>query len=850
MSRHLLWIGAGAAQTPDFDYTKYTKVILVDPLLQSESSEQLNNNEKFVSVVKGVTTESVGNQSFKRFNNEEFSSFLEPTGLKQFYPNLVLEEILDVETTSISQLIKEHQVTGYENTLFLDIPCLAEEILNELKTSNILRLFHEVYITAGKQPLYRNGGDINTITELLDGMFYQFVSGHGNDVDVRTYNFEFNPLLESVQRQKKENLDLQAQLKLVVSTHQELESEKDELKILLTNSQLAFSEVQEELENSNEKLKHFQDSAERERANEKANLQKIRVLQGDLQAANKKVEGYLKQVNDLKLDKEGLEAQLLNSEDELTKRTRAVEQLESELQAQQEKTKHLQETTENLQSSEKVNLAKIKGLETDLQSVNDNVESKSKQLNELNSEKQTLKAQVSKAESDVIASKAAVKQLESQLHEEQTKSKQLTELVESLQAEVQATSSKISSLEAELSSVSNNATVRIDTLTKENEKLTSSLVAEKAKADKAQANENDLRSTLDELQIRHKQDSDSYTNEIHELKTKLNESEEKYKETYGWFASRKQQAEALTVEVEALKRENSLLASNNETALAISQLENKLTSMLNKQSDESIEIANALGKHVTRCHEEQKSNISSQFELRKLSALSRLPISISSQDMDSSNLAELSSLVSHNVYDVIIEFGSGLSTVVSASVLQDKAGRGVNNDKLLQDESDSSYLENVLPKHIVSFEQSSERLQKTATLLADAGVEAYVDLCHTPMVSVPLTENSTRGELFYDCSEKLLELKRILSNRKANILAIVNGPQLNSDTDKEKYWALPLVLDYLSQCNITFFIDNKNVGQLNNLVKSWEGECMRRHLTANVEKIKTPNGVTMIAVQS
>lgn len=787
MSRHLLWIGAGAAQTPDFDYTKYTKVILVDPLLQSESLEQLNNNEKFVSVVKGVTTESVGNQSFKLFNNEEFSSFLEPVGLKQIYPNLVQEEILDVETTSISQLIKEHQVTGYENTLFLDVPCLAEEILNELKTSNILRLFHEVYITAGKQPLYRNGGDIDTITELLDGMFYQFVSGHDNDVDVRTYNFEFNPLLESVQLQKEENLDLQAQLKLVVNTHQELVSEKEELETLLSNSQLAFSEVQTELHTVNETV---------------------------------------------------AEQKLANNE------------LQSQLKTERDRSTILQQNIETLRANEEVNLNKLRVLESDLQAENKKLEDYVKQVNELNSERQVLKAQLVEAESDVIASKAAVKQLESQLHEEQSQSKQLTELVESLQVELQAKSNNISSLEAELSSVSNDATVRIDTLMKENEKLISSLGAEKVKADKAQANENDLRSTLDELQIRHKQDSDSYTNEIHELKTKLNESEEKYKETYGWFASRKQQAEALTVEVEALKRENSLLASNNETALAISQLENKLTSMLNKQSDESIEIANALGKHVTRCHEEQKSNISSQFELRKLSALSRLPISISSQDMDSSNLAELSSLVSHNVYDVIIEFGSGLSTVVSASVLQDKAGRGVINDKLLQDESDSSYLENVLPKHIVSFEQSSERLQKTATLLADAGVEAYVDLCHTPMVSVPLTENSTGGDLFYDCSEKLLELKRILSNRKANILAIVNGPQLNSDTDKEKYWALPLVLDYLSQCNITFFIDNTNVGQLNNLVKSWEGECMRRHLTANVEKIKTPNGVTMIAVQS
>lgn len=787
MSRHLLWIGAGAAQTPDFDYTKYTKVILVDPLLQSESSEQLNNKEKFVSVVKGVTTESVGNQSFKLFNNEEFSSFLEPVGLKQIYPNLVQEEILDVETTSISQLIKEHQVTGYENTLFLDVPCLAEEILNELKTSNILRLFHEVYITAGKQPLYRNGGDINTITELLDGMFYQFVSGHGNDVDVRTYNFEFNPLLESVQRQKEENLDLQAQLKLVVNTHQELVSEKEELETLLSNSQLAFSEVQTELYTVNETV---------------------------------------------------AEQKLANNE------------LQSQLKTERDRSTILQQNIETLRANEEVNLNKLRVLESDLQAENKKLEDYVKQVHELNSERQVLKAQLVEAESNVIASKAAVKQLESQLHEEQSQSKQLTELVESLQAELQAKSNNISSLEAKLSSVSNDATVRIDTLTKENEKLISSLGAEKIKADKAQANEHDLRSTLDELQIRHTQDSDSYTNEIQELKTKLNESEKKYNETYGWFASRKQQAEALTVEVEALKRENSLLTSNNETALAISQLENKLTSMLNKQSDESIEIANALGKHVTRCYEEQKSNISSQFELRKLSALSRLPISISSQDMDSSNLAELSSLVSHNVYDVIIEFGSGLSTVVSASVLQDKAGRGVNNDKLLQDESDSSYLENVLPKHIVSFEQSSERLQKTATLLADAGVEAYVDLCHTPMVSVPLAENSTGGELFYDCSEKLLELKRILNNRKANILAIVNGPQLKSDTDKEKYWAVPLVLDYLSQSNITFFIDNKNVGQLNNLLKSWEGECMRRHLTANVEKIKTPNGVTMIAVKA
>lgn len=60
-------------------------------------------------------------------------------------------------------------------------------------------------------------------------------------------------------------------------------------------------------------------------------------------------------------------------------------------------------------------------------------------------------------------------------------------------------------------------------------------------------------------------------------------------------------------------------------------------------------------------------------------------------------------------------------------------------------------------------------------MLVDVGVEVYVDLCYIFMVFVLLIENLMGGELFYDCLEKFLEFKWIFSNRKVNILVIVNG---------------------------------------------------------------------------
>jgi hypothetical protein len=821
MSKVLIWVGAGSATSPKLDVSNYNKVILVDPLLSSTFTEKLGDTDKFVTLHKGVVASSFKPQAFHIFNNDEFSSFLEPTGLKKYFPNLAVDEIRDVEVMTILDIAREYNLTGEDNTLMLELPCLSGDILQEVSANGALHLFNTVIVSAGKESLYKNGSDIKTVTELLNNEYYEFIEELSDDIDISTQKFRFNPSLKQIAVLKNKGLDLEAQLKLVVNTNLQAESDKEQLKSLLANSQVAFGEVQAEL-----------------------------------QVVTEKAHSYEHQNNALGNEKEALESQLLNAGKKAEEQSAVIDQLKNELQAEKQKSQQLDQNIDRLTVSEEAGSKKITSLASELKSANERADTTAHQVDALKLEKETLELQLAESNKKTEEQKIAIEQKESQLQAEQKKLLQLQADIDRLKVSEEASSKKITSLKTELQTASDYSAQKIEKLSVENERLTSELDAEKERAYEAYAayenlmeSEKAVQVALTQFELQYKSSVETHAKEINALQAQLKEGEDKQKETYGWFASRKQQAEDLTVEIEALKRENALLIANNETASAVSKLEQKLTAMLNKQNDDSIEIANALGKHVTRCYEEQKSNIVSQFELRKLSALSRLSISSGAHSMDTVNLAELSSLISLNNYDVIIEFGSGLSTVVAASALLDKAGQISNNDKYLQDKSRASDIENSLPKHIISFEQSSEFLQKTSVLLAKAGVEAYVDLCHAPMVSVPSFDNSTSSNLFYDCTEKLLELKRIISSRNVKILVIVDGPEQRNVDDESKFWALPLALDYFSQSSLTFLLNN-SLSDNSGLPLRWKDECTRRNISVSTEQLATPKGITILNLQS
>lgn len=664
MSKSLLWLGAGEAKSPTVDYNKYDKVILVDPLLRIDSSNLIDDTNKVVMLNKAVAINKTGKHPFNVFNNEEYSSFLSPAGLQDIYPNLEIEDIESVETIAVERIIDEYRLDGKENTLILDFACLSGHILEQLKNARLLSLFNTVFVSAGKIPLYENTNDIHTILKLLTDNFYQHVEEYGDDPDVCAYKFCFNPLLEEVAYLQNEVLDLKAQIKLVVQTNQDVENEKDELKVLLSNSQTAFAELKKELQQANSHAEA-------------------------LKAGKSDIEHKFKET------KQQLENEHTDNRD-----------LKGQLEAAQEKVKSLEDVKRRLKEQQEQELEYQKSLK-------------------------------------------------------------------------------------------------------------------------------------------------DYAEIENSLKAKLEESEEKQKETYSLFSAKKQEVETLSAELESLKRENALLVNKNDTSSAIADLEQKLTSMLERQNDDSIEIANALGKHITRCNEEQKSNIASQFELRKLSVFSQLPVSYSQYSMDPPNLAELSTLVSTNNYDVIIEFGSGLSTIVAAGAIHERFQAKANAQSYsLEDSSSRDELSNALPKHIVSFEHSNEWLEHTNQLLLSAGLGQYVDLYHAPLVSVPDFVEIEDGNLFYDCTEKLLELKRIFNNRKAKLLIIVDGPASDKDSNSNQDFALPLLLNYLSQCDVTFFLNNANLGDKKEIIGRWKDEVDRRQLHVKVKQLETPKGATIVNIQS
>jgi len=185
--------------------------------------------------------------------------------------------------------------------------------------------------------------------------------------------------------------------------------------------------------------------------------------------------------------------------------------------------------------------------------------------------------------------------------------------------------------------------------------------------------------------------------------------------------------------------------------------------------------------------------------------------------------------------------------VVAASALAEKAAQNASNSYLL-DKNNISDIENSLPKHIASFEQSSKYFEKTRGLLGRAGVDAYVDLVLAPMVSVPSFERNSNSGLFYDCAEKLIELKRVLSTKSANILVIVDGPSSDNGEESSRYWALPMVLDYLSQFKLTFFVNNSKDSK-GELPQKWKDECVRRQLTLNIKQLNTPKGILLLNVE-
>lgn len=210
----------------------------------------------------------------------------------------------------------------------------------------------------------------------------------------------------------------------------------------------------------------------------------------------------------------------------------------------------------------------------------------------------------------------------------------------------------------------------------------------------------------------------------------------------------------------------------------------------------------------------------------------------------------IAGLIDSNNYDVIIEFGSGTSTVLMAKALISKQ-RGIQT-KALTNTSQSNEIAvqgktfNDLPARIVTFEHNSVYHSKTTQALKDNGVDHLVDLVHAPLVDYAYKDGSQY--LYYNCTEKLQELAKIFKGRKANILVLVDGPP-GATNKSARFPALPHLLNNLPEHSFTMIMDDYNRAEEKEIVEVWSKICESRFMNHTTEDIPSEKGLAVIRIE-
>ncbi|MFS2112992.1 hypothetical protein [Herbaspirillum frisingense] len=210
-----------------------------------------------------------------------------------------------------------------------------------------------------------------------------------------------------------------------------------------------------------------------------------------------------------------------------------------------------------------------------------------------------------------------------------------------------------------------------------------------------------------------------------------------------------------------------------------------------KQSEELLKVR----RHLDNVVKNEALNVTRQVQaflgVQSYFASGELPMLNSEHhswaiDMDLAHY--LVELIECNAYDLVIEFGSGISTTVVAKALQ-----------LIQARAPQR-----APARFVSFDHLEPYFQKTVGHLRQLGLEHYAQVCLAPLSDWQSRDG--KHYPFYACEEILSALARE-TPATARILVIVDGPPAATG-QHARYPALPLILAHFAERAIDVLMDD------------------------------------------
>jgi len=190
-------------------------------------------------------------------------------------------------------------------------------------------------------------------------------------------------------------------------------------------------------------------------------------------------------------------------------------------------------------------------------------------------------------------------------------------------------------------------------------------------------------------------------------------------------------------------------------------------------------------------------------------------------------------LIESERYNLIIEFGSGSSTVIIANVLE-RLKRSSPNDKSAMRQ--------------VAFEASREYYKKTLGLLTQAGLSSDVQLVYSPLDDYK-ANNGCVYSYYGICHEVFSQLSKSFLPRNARILVIIDGPP-GSTGKHARYPALPIINQYFKYMNVDFLLDDYNRDEEKEIVEMWKNDLENVSQEFYLEEYSFEKGACLIRLSS
>lgn len=154
-----------------------------------------------------------------------------------------------------------------------------------------------------------------------------------------------------------------------------------------------------------------------------------------------------------------------------------------------------------------------------------------------------------------------------------------------------------------------------------------------------------------------------------------------------------------------------------------------------------------------------------------------------------------------NTYDLVIEFGSGMSTVIVAKSLTLMAER--NGTRQAQ---------------FVSFDHLDSYYQQTLAYVQQAGLEKAVQLILAPIEDWQAADGQVYP--YYSCQSTLAKLAKQRQATRKRILVIVDGPPAATGP-QARYPAGPLLMEHFPNAHIDFLMDDYIREDEKQVVQHW-----------------------------